>query len=290
MARKDCSVSTFAYIDRPLIEAVHLLAAAGWKQLEIMCEGRHGELLAWPEERLAELERTGRDLGICWSIHSPITGCNPAADDWEEAERSERMLLDTLRVAERLDCRCVVLHTGSGAGGWKEYEDGAASVSEHDKQKEEAAKHRIIEFLVGVLERTADSDIVIALENVPPYPGLYGVEVAFLREIVDKLDSPRVGIVFDAGHAHMTGGGRCLLMLQQATPRLVALHLSDNAGQADEHLALGAGTVPLEAMVAWLAACEYRGSWVLEMRSPEAVQPSADRLHSLRRQFAGRLK
>lgn len=64
---------------------------------------------------------------------------------------------------------------------------------------------------------------MIALENVPPYPGLFGVEVAFLREI--------------------------------------------------------------EAQAAWLAACEYRGAWVLEMCSPGDLQPSANRLHSLRRQF-----
>ncbi|MEC0328502.1 hypothetical protein P4H42_02535 [Paenibacillus macerans] len=38
-------------------------------------------------------------------------------------------------------------------------------------------------------------------------------------------------------------------------------------------------------MADWLAACDYRGAWVLEMRSPGDLQPSADRLHSLRRQF-----
>ncbi|MEK3872614.1 hypothetical protein NYE76_22305 [Paenibacillus sp. FSL M7-0831] len=38
-------------------------------------------------------------------------------------------------------------------------------------------------------------------------------------------------------------------------------------------------------MAVWLAACEYRGAWVLEMRRPGGLLPSAERLHSLRRQF-----
>ncbi|TYA14534.1 sugar phosphate isomerase/epimerase [Paenibacillus faecis] len=325
IAREDCSVSTYAYIERPLQEAVLTLAEAGWKQIEIMCEGGHEEILVWPEARLAELKRTGEAYGIRWSLHAPITGCNPAARDEAEAARSERLLVETLRVAEHLGCRHVVLHAGSeevpGAGlagknsggsmpaGTEEAaalpqaeptpgnEAAAVGMAEGEGAAEpagaragvetatEAAKLRVVGFLTRVLERTAGGGAVIALENVPPYPGLLGVEVSFLRAIADEIDSPRVGLVFDCGHAHMTGSGRCLLMLQQAMSRLVALHLSDNTGQADDHLGLGGGTVPIEAMVAWLVACGYRGAWVLEMRKPEDLQPSADRLQSLTRQF-----
>lgn len=278
MDRDHCSVSTYAYIDRPLAEAVHILAEAGWKQIEIMCEGGHEEVLSWPEERIAELVRTGRDYGIRWSVHAPITGCNPAAEDPEERKRSELIVLNTMRVADMLNSSFIVLHPGSGAAGWSAAIEGN-SVPLGERLHE--AKQRVTRFLTRVLQLTAESKTVIALENVPPYPGLFGVETSFLRDIADELDSPRVGIVFDAGHAHMTGEGRCLLMLQQAMPRLVALHLSDNAGQVDEHLGIGAGTVPFEAMTAWLMANRYQGTWVLEMRCPEDLQPSAVRLHHL---------
>ncbi|MCA1295392.1 sugar phosphate isomerase/epimerase [Paenibacillus sp. alder61] len=305
IAREDYSVSTYAYIERPLQEAVLTLAEAGWKQIEIMCEGGHEEILVWPEARLAELKRTGEAYGIRWSLHAPITGCNPAARDEAEAARSEHLLVETLRVAEHLGCRHVVLHAGTeeeaalpqaeptpgneaAAVGMAEGEGAAepAGARAGGETATESAKRRVVGFLTRVLERTAGGGAVIALENVPPYPGLLGVEVSFLWAIADEIDSPRVGLVFDCGHAHMTGSGRCLLMLQQAMSRLVALHLSDNTGQADDHLGLGGGTVPIEAMVAWLAACGYRGSWVLEMRKPEDLQPSADRLQSLTRQFS----
>ncbi|WP_334073151.1 MULTISPECIES: sugar phosphate isomerase/epimerase family protein [Paenibacillus] len=310
ITREDCSVSTYAYIDRPLQEAVLLLAEAGWKQIEIMCEGGHEEILVWPEAQLAEFKRIGEAYGIRWSLHAPITGCNPAAGDEAETARSEHLLVETLLVAEHLECSHVVLHAGSEGGepaGTEELPGaGPKAVSEAKAEPgrgaelagaaaetgtgieagTEDAKRRIVGFLARVLKRTAGSGTVIALENVPPYPGLLGAEVPFLRAIADELDSPRVGLVFDCGHAHMTGSGRCLLMLQQAMPRLVALHFSDNAGEADDHLGLGGGTVPVEAMAAWLVACGYRGSWVLEMRKPEDLLPSADRLISLTRQFS----
>lgn len=297
MARENCSVSTYAYIDRPLSEAVRLLAEDGWKRIEIMCEGRHGELLAWPEEQLEALKRTGEAHGIRWSIHAPITGCNPASADPETAAASEAVLLETLRIAERLDGGCVVLHAGSAEGEQpvegKDASDDTVSGMPAGRERhtgdwlarERRAKERIAAFLTRVLDRTPGGKAVIALENVPPYPGLYGVEVSFLLDIADKVNSPRVGLVFDAGHAHMTGPGRCLFLLQQAMPRLVSLHLSDNQGQEDEHLGLGAGSVPIEAMVAWLSACRYSGDWVLELRRPEELLASAVRLHSLRGQF-----
>ncbi|ASA20021.1 hypothetical protein B9T62_03935 [Paenibacillus donghaensis] len=67
--------------------------------------------------------------------------------------------------------------------------------------------------------------------------------------------------------------------------RLVALHLSDNAGEQDEHLGLGQGKVPLESMVAWLAAGGFCGAWVLELRHPGDLLPSAAKLHHLRQQY-----
>ncbi|WP_267919292.1 sugar phosphate isomerase/epimerase family protein [Paenibacillus sonchi] len=140
-------------------------------------------------------------------------------------------------------------------------------------------------FLQRILAETAGSAAVIALENVPPYPGLLGTEVTELLELAGRVDSSRIGLVFDSGHALMAGKERCLLMMQQAMPRLVALHLSDNAAEQDEHLGLGQGKVPLEAMLAGLTAGGFKGAWVLELRHPGDLLPSAARLHHLRKQY-----
>ncbi|MNB79116.1 endonuclease IV [compost metagenome] len=275
---RDFAVSTYAYIDIALEEAVEKLAAEGWRRIEIMCEGSHGDLLGWSDDRVEELKRTGELYGISWSLHAPINECNPAAKGELETALSEAVLLDTLRLADRLGCSYVVLHPG--ASDSSDTHEGSGFGRECDE-----ALIRVAEFLARILELTADSRTVIALENVPPYPGLFGVEPDFLLDIIREVGSSRIGIVFDAGHAHMTGNGQCLIKLQQAIPRMVALHLSDNRGEADEHLGLGGGTVPLEAMIAQLSASGYAGEWVLELRKAEDLESSAARLASLRRQF-----
>jgi sugar phosphate isomerase/epimerase len=239
-----------------------------------MCEGRHSELLDWTDIRLAALALRGQKLGIRWSIHAPITGCNPAAADEQQRAGAEALLLNTLRAAEALDCSYVVLHAGEM--------DPDEEVTASNK---EAAQTRVVQFLQRILAETAGSGTVIALENVPPYPGLLGTEVTELLGVAERVDSARVGLVFDSGHALMAGKERCLLMMQQAMPHLVALHLSDNAGQEDEHLGLGQGRVPLESMVAWLAAGSFRGAWVLELRHPGELLPSAAKLDHLRQQY-----
>ncbi|KWX78262.1 hypothetical protein AMQ84_09970 [Paenibacillus riograndensis] len=295
---QDCAVSTYVYIGRPLAEAIELLAAEGWKHIEIMCEGRHGELLEWTADQLASLARKGEDLGLRWSIHAPITGCNPAAVDEQQRAEAETLLLETLRAADVLGCSYVVLHAGElPAAGTEETaaEPGAASLPEEAAAEagagaaavdpREAAKARVVRFLQRILAETAGSAAVIALENVPPYPGLLGTEVTELLELAARVDSSRISLVFDSGHALMAGKERCLLMLQQAMPRLAALHLSDNAAEQDEHLGLGQGKVPLEAMLAGLAAGGFNGAWVLELRHPGDLLPSAAKLHHLRKQY-----
>ncbi|OXM85683.1 sugar phosphate isomerase/epimerase family protein [Paenibacillus rigui] len=259
------SVSTYALIEHPLEEAVACLIEGGWRSIEVMGEGRHGELLEWPEERLLRLQRLGEEHGIVWSLHAPITGLNLAAAEEEAVRCTEAMLRRTLQIACLLKCTHVVLHPGELA-----YREGVLSAADKD-----AAASRAAHVLLKALEQIEGTEVVLALENVPPYPGLLGTDADFLLQVVQKADSPRVGIVFDVGHAHLMGEGECLSGLRRVMPHLVGVHWSDNEGRYDDHLRLGAGTVPLEEAVALLQAAEYAGASVLELRALDDVVASA---------------
>ncbi|MEK8127571.1 sugar phosphate isomerase/epimerase family protein [Paenibacillus filicis] len=322
--RTDCAVSTYALLELSLEEAVIRLIGEGWKAIEIMGEGPHQELLDWPEDRIAWLKRLGEEHGISWTVHAPITGCNPAASDGVARLEAERIVLRSLHIAEELGCSYIVLHPGelepipqeaeTAAGrGWSLAEHGTwewkASRTDQEEaidpeldgeepseqnegprvalgleeSKEEvyagrsleAAAHRVAVFLRHIVKETHGSRVRIALENVPPYPNLVGVDTVFLERVLLLTDSPRVKIVFDAGHAHLTGEGNCLRSLERVLPDLEAVHLSDNYGQNDDHLALGTGTVPLEACVAMIIRSGFQGTWVLEMRNTADAHASA---------------
>lgn len=275
--RNDCSISTYALLEIPLQDAVLQLIEEGWKAIEIMGEGRHDELLDWSEDRLAWLKQVGEVNGIRWTIHAPITGCNPAATDANSVRASQELLLRTMQIAEYLDCTYIVLHAGELDG-----ESGSLALPDE-------AAQRVAAFLQAVLQATDGSEVVIALENVPPYPGLLGVDTEFLEHVLRLVAKPRIRIVFDAGHAHLIGEGQCLLSLQCVMAEVISVHLSDNHGEHDDHLQLGTGSVPLEQLVATLQQFGYSGVLVLEMRNMPDALASADWLnqhHSVGKLFA----
>ncbi|MBP1991024.1 sugar phosphate isomerase/epimerase family protein [Paenibacillus eucommiae] len=297
--RSDYFVSTYAWIEKPLQETVAELVEGGWKAVEIMCEGRHGELLEWSEERLDWLKQIGQYNGISWTLHAPITGCNPASSDAEVIRDSSNVLHRTLQIAEKLGCAYVVVHPGEreeqsytkSGNDQHESDQGGADERENENENEnvksgtvqawsdrggsvDEAANRVVLFLQEALKATEGYGVTIALENVPPYPGLLGADPAFLKHVVQRVGSPRVRIVFDVGHAHLTGKSRCLLALQYLLPYVISLHLSDNQGEHDDHLRLGAGTVPLEGVLALTRQFQYSGSWVLELRSLSDVVAS----------------
>ncbi|AEI45649.1 hypothetical protein KNP414_07139 [Paenibacillus mucilaginosus KNP414] len=93
--------------------------------------------------------------------------------------------------------------------------------------------------------------------------------------------SPRLGLVYDVGHAHMLGGGYALQGLREAAPHLLGLHVSDNRGSADDHDAVGKGTVPLEALLAGLPELAAERH-VMELCTLEDAELSAARVLELR--------
>lgn len=266
--RANLSVSTYAMMDVPLDEAVLKLMEEGWKAIEIMCEGRHGELLNWPLERVSGLKEWGRLHGISWSLHAPIADINPAAAGEEERRLSETRFLHTLEIAEMLGCAYVVLHPG-------EREESSIL------QPSAVLERRVELFLRSVLSATEESSVVIALENVPPYPNLLGVDSAFLLRVVDSVASPRVGMVFDAGHAHLLGQGECISSLGEMLPHVIAVHFSDNLQVRDDHMRLGAGSVPLKEVMELLHQSGFSGTWVLELRCLADVASSMKWLEQL---------
>jgi sugar phosphate isomerase/epimerase len=249
-------------MDKSLEEAAIQLAEEGWKSIEIMCEGPHGELLEWSEERLGSLKRLGDSRAIAWTLHAPIAGCNPAARDAEERNASAKLLRRTLEAAGRLGCAHIVVHPGVRAD--VEGEGG-----------EEEAALRIASFLSEALQSAEATNVAIALENVPPYPGLLGARTDFLLRVLEAASTPRLRIVYDIGHAHLSEPEEEIAALRLVLPHLASLHLSDNGGINDDHWRLGAGTAPLAETVAVLQAAGYSGSWVIEMREESDVEPSA---------------
>lgn len=102
----------------------------------------------------------------------------------------------------------------------------------------------------------------LCLENTHEYdPGP-------LVRLVEDLDRDNVGICFDLGHWHSFSKGAehddFDLWFDSFAPYIKHLHLHDNTGRKDEHLALGQGTMDLEYIISRISELDPMPTITLE--------------------------
>ncbi len=134
--------------------------------------------------------------------------------------------------------------------------------------------------------------VTVAVENLAPtYPGPERLSDTplTLRALVHRIDSPRVGICLDVGHANVIAELEHASIEHLVSPVLdsiVLFHLHDNLGarwdpteapagldpvRLDLHLAPGRGTVPWDRIAPVLAS--HDAPLVLEVHPPNRPQP-----------------
>lgn len=130
-------------------------------------------------------------------------------------------------------------------------------------------------------ERAAKWNVGLALENMSrPRGGLTSAKQ--LLRLVELIDMPNVGICWDTGHANLSGQNQPESIVQMRG-KLHALHIADNFGEKDDHMAPYFGTVDWPPIIEALRASEYDGDFTFEAhmlvrRVPEPVKPEALKL------------
>ena len=126
-----------------------------------------------------------------------------------------------------------------------------------------------------IAEYAASRDVRIAVENVRDSIWILD---RVLSEVGDDPEETNLGICIDVGHAHLsTDAGRepVCEYLERYADAMVHLHLHDNAGKRDEHLAPGEGTIDWRRALGTLTASGYSGTAVLEIHGSEVAPVAA---------------
>jgi xylose isomerase-like TIM barrel protein len=217
-------VSSYAAIKRPIADAQNELSAFG-VPVELMCEPPH----AWP----APVQWTD---GTPLSLHAPIHGVNIASVNPGIREESVRQVVGTVQEAARLGADGVVVHPGSPP-----YEE----ILPRDRGLPYA-----IESLTRIAEAAGAAGVEIYLENMPqiylaegakPFQIGYAVEYDELIYLFEQARHPAMHLCLDLGHAFLAG--RHVLDGMLKDTRVTHVHVSDNHGRKDDHLAWGDGAV-----------------------------------------------
>jgi sugar phosphate isomerase/epimerase len=234
-------LSTYLFISRKLTpELLSQMRDGGFNALEIFCSRAHFDYGTRQEVRAlaAALEANRLQLD---SLHAPTSkdasatresGTPLSICEVEKVRRIEAMdeLKRAIDVSEDLPFSRMVLHMGG-------------SRETADLRKRDAA----FSTLEHLVLHAHHAGVTLAVENTTSEMG----DPAYLRRFVDETRLTGLRFNFDIGHAHLADGpaeerlGKGLAPMQDLT---VSVHLHDNHGEKDEHLA------PYEGNIDWSAA------------------------------------
>lgn len=139
-----------------------------------------------------------------------------------------------------------------------------------------------MEYLKPHLALAAEHGVGLAVENLPDKEfRRYSGSVSELIDLVDRMDAPNLGICWDFGHAELMHVDQAY-WLKRVGKRLKAVHVQDNHGKADDHVAPFYGIIDWEPQMKTLKEIGYAYDLTYEIHNMTNHLPDALRESQLR--------
>ena len=251
---------------KPVSEELEEIAALGFDYLELTMDP--------PQAHYTTIRQQMGSILSALSSHAMNVICHlptfvSTADLTESIrEASLQEIFHSLEVAAELGSQKVVLHPGH-IGGLGAY-------------VMETAQAYANESLAAIINRAQNLGLGICLENMFPRCRSFFKPADFV-EILQRF--PDLKLTLDTGHASIgdPGGRRILEFIKNFGPRIGHLHISDNFGERDDHIPVGAGKIDFLKIVKALKKCGYDDTATLEIFSEDRreLQASRDRFEAM---------
>ncbi|MBI4333288.1 MAG: sugar phosphate isomerase/epimerase [Chloroflexi bacterium] len=239
-------LSTGMFVGSPIAGILETIKQAGFDGIEIAAFRQHFNYHSPREVEMVkgELDRLGLravSLHAPYSIELDIT--SPSETQRRQAVSETTAAAGALA---RLGGRTLVIHAGS--------EDEKASGST------QRLRHSA-ESLTEIYEFCRKHNLKMAIEDMLGH--LLGGRTWEIEWVLSQLPTEGIGVCLDTGHSYLSGDlqGR----LKAFAPRLMMLHVHDNAGRYDDHLPPGEGRIDWPWLFRSLAATGFKGDLVLEI-------------------------
>jgi sugar phosphate isomerase/epimerase len=207
------------------------------------------------ESALADATEMGEKLaghGMVVTAHGPLYDLNPGSLDPTIRSYSEDCFRRGVEVAAALGARRVVYHTcynpllpDGVLGGWKEL---AAPI------------------WFSLLETAGELGMEVCLENS------YEPTAEFFKDLFSHFSNGATRVCFDPAHVHLYSRDGQAAWIVTLGHQISHLHLNDNNGGSDDHLALGQGGIPYGTFLKDLCSACEEATVVLEMEVDRALQ------------------
>ncbi len=226
-----------------------------FKAWEIVGEGRH-----FLPNLVYQFLDASSSYDLSFSAHAPLSDINIGSLNERVRESSLREIVHSIKAARRMEIGLLTVHPGFYS---------PAGMLEKPK-----VLQTTLESLSYIESVSRDLGVRVALENMPNMgPLTMGRTPA---ELLQLLSSFELGICFDVGHANTMGNVEAFLAHKK---RFINVHLHDNLGERDQHLAVGEGNIDFKKVLSALS--DYQGRFVIEARSLKEAVVSRDRLTSI---------
>ncbi len=184
-------------------------------------------------------------------IHAPATTTNFISISEVFRKASYEELRRTLFFAEKCEAELITFHIG--------WNPGFITARGFVFQKDLYSKHNysVLTTEMHSFLKTINNPSILALENTIEIDESLKAAIEFL------LNNTDLSLTFDIGHYYVKEGHALFL---KNFDRVKNVHLHDNNGIYDEHLALGKGKVDLS-----IIPKKYKGYLTLELRDKDAI-------------------
>lgn len=228
---------TSFYFDRDAGGVLEFAAREGFGAVEVLCDIPFCHVDAFMPEEREKLAENARENKIKLIAHAPMFGMNLCCLNPGIRRESLRQHIESARMISAMGGRLLVAHSGE-------------LPSQH-QQVREVTFRLALDSLKRLVDEAERIGVTIALENVA-----FNNE-GWERNAEDLLMLSRESgakICFDTGHAHVAWGD--IDAISGLADEIVHVHVSDNFGAKDDHLALGDGAIDFAPLIDFLAGAD----------------------------------
>ncbi|GBE55616.1 endonuclease IV [archaeon BMS3Bbin15] len=249
------AVSSLAYMKRPYTEFIILAEKMDFESVELILDGHH------IKENFGKLGEVIDSYSLDMSIHAPFSDLNIASLNTRIRSDSLEQIKSAMEVAVDFEADTFTFHPGRLSPYSVLYEDKAWDMN--------------VESIKYLYSEAMNMDLNICIENMPEGYGAMLSSPEDVERLIDSLGD--ISFTFDIGHA-CTGEG-AIKMIKTMGKNIKNIHIHDNCGEMDEHLAVGDGKINFRSIFSNLNM--YRGNFVIEVHKEEDVLRSKEKIYKL---------
>ncbi len=180
------------------------------------------------DDDFTRIAGTFHDQNLSCTLHAPFHDLVPGGFDKRMIELSRKKLARAFALLKVFKPQAIVCHLG--------FEQ-----NKHGSQVERWLETSIATW-TPLVDTAGAAGTRVMFENT------YETDPSIHRLLLSALDSQNIGFCLDTGHLTAFAGTSWQPWLAQLSPWLGQLHLHDNNGKNDQHIAVGAGLFDFQSL------------------------------------------